>query len=220
MADELENRIMQTFAPPKRGAVSREEEEAVKGIRPPNERGGRLPKFYRSEANEIRSSFAPNSVLAEQYGVSVETIKRVREVGRYADVPYIARDEVDRRSTSKGNVSQPKRKRANVRENRGRPYKSGRSQLLSHERKAIANSILTLKETAEMYGVSVSMVKLLRREYGTTMNRTGPLTHRLVRDIHKDARPVDEVAKDNHLPVQIVRAIREGTFSQRLLKDS
>lgn len=218
MSEDVAKKIIKKFAPLPAGVKSREEEEMEKGVRPPKERGGRLPMFYRSEVDEIQNSLEKHAILAERFGVSVETIKRVREVGAFADIPYVARDEVDRK---KPKVTT--KVRAFAKSNgghRGRPFKSGRGPLTLGEKRAIAASMTPIAETAHSFGISIQLVKKIRMEMGGAAIRIKPVSHRIVRDVHKDTRPLQEIADAHHLPVQIVRSIKEGTFSQRLLADN
>jgi hypothetical protein len=76
---------------------SQVEEEMVAGAKPPAERGGRLPIFYRTEVEAIKRDERPIEEIAHSWGVSYDTIQKVKQRGRFANVPYIPRDEIDRR---------------------------------------------------------------------------------------------------------------------------
>lgn len=208
--------FIRKFGPLPAGAMSKEDEEAIAGERAPKDRGGRFPKFYRVEVEEIRESLEKHSLLAERYGVSVETIKRVREVGRFAGITYIPRDEMDRRTPLPNGKPRPTSNSEGTGYKRGRPFKSGRSHVTPQERRMMASDIRPIAEAAQAYGVSVPYLKKLRKEMGVSHIRAEALSHRMIRNITRDERPIADVARDMNLPTQIVRAIKEGSFTQNL----
>lgn len=224
----MDEEIIRSLMPQPVGTKTQEQEEMATGPKNPAERGGRFPKFYRHEVDEIRKSHEKHSVVAEQYGVSVETIKRVREVGRYINERYIPRDEIDRRPLYRDkHRDKPKAPKKAVTPQgnapagrKGRPFKSGRADLTDLEKQMIAKDIRSARQVAEAHQISVPYVKKLRREMGVSHVRTGPLSHRTVRDIHQDKKPLQQIAEERHLPVQIVRAIKEGSFMDKLKGDT
>ena len=76
--------------------LTRAEDEIIYGVRPPSERGGRLPIFYRDEVEAIRADQRAVAAIARDWGVAIDTIRRVKRRGCFSDFEYIPRDEINR----------------------------------------------------------------------------------------------------------------------------
>lgn len=139
-------------------------------------RGGRKPKLMRYEVNMIRADGRSTSECAKHYGVSENTIRRVKQQGVYRDIPYIPADEYIRDITMQGNgegysVQPSMRERERERKTGerttvkpiGRPYGSGREGFSNAELIDIASSSRTLRDTAEKYGVSKSTIYNIKK---------------------------------------------------------
>lgn len=193
--------------------MTQAEEEMMHGHKEPMRRGGRVPIFYRHEVDNIRADMRPYADIAETWNVSYDTILKVKQAARFKDVPYIARDELDRRVNYRSGLpvqlsmrDYPVAKATK----RGRPFKGGRQHpLTNEERSAISLDIRQAKIVAAQYNISVSYVAQIRREMGTVAIRRGPLTQGAIDSIKADARPYAEIAIVWKIPVQVIKHLKE-----------
>jgi hypothetical protein len=193
--------------------MDREQEESIYGEREPMARGGRIAKFYRAEVELIKQDGRPLNEIAEEWGVSYDTILRVKERGRFLGVPYIPRDEVDRRLNYGGERLQPVMKDFPLVRGRkkGRPFKSGRTAPFTEaERQEVAQDLRHAKELAAEYNVSVSYIERIRREMGVSHIRRGPLNEKIVAAIKADQRRYEEIASKWKIPTSVVQQIKEA----------
>ncbi len=179
-------------------------------------RGGKLPKFYRDEVDRIRMDTRPIAVIAEAWGVSFDTIQRVCQAGRFADVPYIPRDEAH--LTPEGNYSEARQIHAVPAKapKRGRPFKSGRREpLTEEEQRFILADLRPASAVAKELGVSAGYINTFRRENGLTSRRNGPLDHNTIEQIRADTRSHAEIAAAHSLPLIVVRHLKGANNDKR-----
>lgn len=193
--------------------MTRTQEEEIHGVRVPSKRGGRIAIFYRDEVEAIRKDKRPIMEIAEAWDVSFDTIQRVRQAGRFKDVPYIPRDEVDRRvSYLTGLPVQPTMSEFPVSRGgkKGRPFKSGREDALTEdERSLIASDKRRAHVVAAEYNVSPNYVNKIRREAGVSVPHRGPLTQATMDAIKADGRPYADIAIAFRVPALLVKKLKE-----------
>lgn len=171
------------------------------------QRSGRAPSLYREEVDAILADERGDTEAAKSFGVSVDTIKRVRQKGRFRAVPYIPRDEMDRTKADNLPMSAyPVTKGGN----KGRPFSSGRAALTSDEKLAIAVDHRPVRQVAEEYDVSMGYISKIRHELGTNMLRTGKVGLMALKEIAADSRDVETIAEHWSLPVKVIEAIRHA----------
>jgi|GEM_PF-5116645 len=199
--------------PPQRKRVLTQiEDELWNGVKPPSKRGGRVPKFYRKEVERIRADQRTLAEIAMAEGVSITTIMRVKQIGRYKNVPYIPRDEYDR---SKAYTVRKMVEEANrgVERRRGRPFKSGRGPLTDEEKERIVFERRPYAEIAQAYGITVATVNRIKYEYNRQLydNDAMHTAHKAMHEaIRKDPRHPQLIAQAYKVPGQVVLAIKRG----------
>lgn len=206
-----------TLANPPR-TMSQIEEEMLRGLKPPSMRGGRFPAFYRAEVEVIRADKRGLQEIADSWGVSIDTICRVQMRGRFKNVEYVPRDEVDRRipyEVTRTHADEP----TPYTEVRGRPFKSGRPALTSEEILAIVNDTRSPREIAWEYELTVNYVRKLRIKHGALSNRVSKITPGLVRSIKLDKRTPTEIASAFKVSTQFVKDVRQGRYGGDVISD-
>lgn len=164
---------------------------------------GRAPAFYRAEVEAIQMDERPTADIAAEYKVSFDTIQRVKQLGRFQNTPYIARDD----DPTHREVITP----IPTNSKRGRPFKSGRRQAFSEiELEGLAGDPREAREVAATYGVTPDYVNKVRRAYGTAMQRRGPLDHRTIAAIRIDPRNINAIASAYKVPGELVQRIKDG----------
>jgi len=165
--------------------LSQEEDEVIHGVRPPRLRGGRMSSLYRAEVDEIAADTRPRAQIAADWGISYDTVSRVKQVGRFKNVPYIPRDECDRtinyltgktyQATMLDTFNETKPEPQPI----GRPFASGRGPLEAWEFEQIGTATnVTVEELMERFGVSRSKVREIRRTYNNPRRRGPPVERR------------------------------------------
>lgn len=185
--------------------VTREEEELLKGLRRPSERGGRLPTFYREEVDRIRQDTRPLVDIAEAWGVAIDTIRRVQQRGSFAAVPYIPRDEVDR-SEKYPDYADAAIAYVQGQVRPGRPFASGRPALTDAELAEILVDKRPAKEIAHSYGLRTTYVQMLKRQLKYIEDV--PVTLKVT--IQGDQRDVDTLSRAYKVPKHIVEEIKRA----------
>lgn len=223
MSTDIDKLIQALEAPAERKGVRTQLEDQMRGQdKPACQRGGRLPVFYRSEVNMILADHRTLREIAETWQVSLDTISRVKQLGRFRTVPYIARDEIDRTLAYNGmrlqktmkdqhdevTAARPERYR------RGRPFASGREPLTEADKLAIAMAEGTVQEIAADSGVSPTYVKRLRRDYIMEVHRSKRLSPALVQAIIADTREVTAIAVAFKIPSALIIEIKAGRYDR------
>lgn len=183
--------------------------EVLRIERATKQRGG-MPKFFKHEVEAIREDKRIIAEIAQEWGCSFDTIMRVRQQGRFKDVPYVARDDIEmvegvEHRTVVQNYRAPRVKK-------GRPFKSGRREPVTAKEMAdIAQDARASFEVAEDYNVSRAYVNKVRREMGTTLYHRAPLTEGIIAEIAADGRSYNELALAYRIPLALVRWIKGVT---------
>lgn len=208
-ADEILEQLLQPDIPfPHK--MTQAEEEMLKGASKPSERSGRLPIFYRAEVEQIRADTRAPAVIAAAWGVAFDTIQRVRQAGRFRNVPYIPRDEIDRRQGQASEQKAMSHYQTTPVHKRGRPFKSGRETPLSEEEiLSIVSDQRQATIVAAEYSVSTSYVNNLKSKAGlSAKGRT--MTPDKVKAIIADQRDPALISRDFKVPKAVVEALKRG----------
>jgi hypothetical protein len=155
--------------------------------------------------------------MAEAENVSPVTIARVRQHGIYKNIPYIARDEINREAQAMGLQSHMSHLHPTyIAKSLGRPVKSGRASPSDDERKAIAYDKREVGEVAKAFGVSRSFVYKMRAQFGVRWVRVDPLSpfQREKFEMLKHTKDVDGISRALNLPALVVQALLDGEFAQ------
>jgi len=173
-------------------------------------RKGGVPKFFKHEVEAIREDERPLTDIAHDWACSFDTILRVRQQGRFADVPYIARDELDMAvDPVSGLIANPPAREMLKENKRGRPFKSGRRDpVTAVERAQIAQDPRHAQLVASDYKISRAYVNQIRREMGTTLLHRAPLTKSSIDQIRADGRRYEDIAHAFRVPIALVRWIK------------
>lgn len=212
MADNVRNEVERMLSEITGGPVivSREQEEDIYGEKSAFERGGRLPAFYRAEVDAIRLDMRSMQQIADAYKVSITTIARVKQRGRFAGIPYIPRDEVDRREAyPEGETRAPQMKDFVVPKTgrRGRPFANGRAALTDAEMASVLHDPRHPRDVAAHWGLATSYVISLRRRHGIAQR--GPLSEAVKQMIRDDPREPEVLAVIYKLPAKVIRHMKE-----------
>jgi hypothetical protein len=207
LSEEAE-KLLAAITPPKTYTGLPTEVNIREALRKP----GRVPKFYRDEVEQIKQDTRRIEDIAASWGVSFDTIQRVRQAGRFKHVPYIPRDEIDRRvNYLTGEPVQPTMSEFPVPPSpkRGRPFGSGRREPMNDEEKlAIATDPRPPRDVAQEYGVSTSYVNKLRRQAFDA--RRGALSKGTIEAIRADERPHAVIARSYRVPIALVEHIKSA----------
>lgn len=166
-------------------------------------RGGRMPSLMRFEVEMIRADSRNVTDAAKHYGVSENTIRRVREIGCFAGVPYIPADEYDNTVTitgvgasSRATYNQSPMSEFvhgpldNTGRKFGRPYPNRSKPFSDAELYDIASNAGT-SELAEKYGVSRSTIYNIKRKMSAML----PQGQSLIDVALNDPRPSSMLAR-------------------------
>lgn len=179
----------------------------------PLKRTGRLPSLYKEEVDAIRASYEggehDTQVLALRWSLSVNTIRRVLGLGRWADMPYIARDELNdsARYDSDGN-SLVMKDYDRTGHKRGRPFLNRAEEMTAEEKELIAADTRATADVAAAFGISRSYVYRIKQAYGVKSNRRAPMSMDTRRAIRADERPIGQIARAYKLPMVVVELIK------------
>lgn len=191
-----------TSAPPTQGAQTaahnylQEEARAFHDGRGRQKRG-RAPSLYRAEVDAIKRDGRPVAKIAREYGVSHMTIRRVKEIGMFAGVPYVPADEYERIIPARQMTQYDKRQ--------GRPLKRGR-EFTNEEIQFIISCDWTLDDLAHHFTVSRSTIGRLQQKWRGWF----PKGQRLEEIIRADPRQHHEIARQYLLSEHMVRQIQVG----------
>lgn len=173
-------------------------------------RKGGVPKFFKHEVLAIREDDRPIGEIAETWGCAFDTILRVRQQGRFKDVPYVARDEIEVVDGVPQRVIM--RDFSMVGSKKGRPFKSGRREPLTKEEMvAIAQDPRHSHQVAAEYMISRAYVAKIRREMGTTLLHRVPLTDGIIAQIEADPGGYEDIALKYRVPTALVKWIKGVT---------
>lgn len=167
-------------------------------------RGGRLPLLSRSDVELIKNDTRPAREVAAEYGVAADTVNRVRQVGRFKDMPYVPREETDR------TMEEPQAIVYNGRA--GRPFVTGRAGLSQEEREKIGRDTRSRVEVAREWGVSLAYIDKLRRIHGSHLVKRSPLSVETRAAIKASDLDDNYLASSYRVPAKVIRAIKDGTI--------
>lgn len=148
--------------------------KALHAIR--RQRPGRAPVLSRAEVEAIRSDMRRTGEIARYYGVSDETIRRVKQIGRYKDVPYIPVDEYKREITLEGMKNRHLHKRYSILEKQGPAVGrklAKREPLGAKEVRRILLERHNLTELADELGISKSTLYRIKRVAAASIQTSG-----------------------------------------------
>lgn len=121
-------------------------------------RPGRAPAFTRAEVDAIRADHRTLAEIAEAYGVSITTIRRVKRMGVYKGWRYMPADETTDDAIVMENlpveIVQPRS---------GRPYAKRGTPLTDEDIEFIRTTPRSTRTVAELMGVSHATIARLRR---------------------------------------------------------
>lgn len=182
--------------------------------------GGRQPIFYAHEVDEIRADKRSSAVVADEWGVSYDTIQRVRQRGRFRGVPYVTKEQASLRrkypplfSTEPVEEWQPPKPDAftTTKPNPvGRKFSSGRAPLTLDEIAAILVDKRPTRAIARDYHLQSNYVQKLKRDYATEDD----LKERIERcrdAVLADDRDVKTLSMAYKLPRGVIERIKHGT---------
>lgn len=174
-----------------------------------NRKGG-VPKFFKHEVLAIREDERTIGDIAVAWNCSFDTILRVRQQGRFANIPYVARDEIEMVDGVAHRVIM--RDFSPVGSKKGRPFKSGRKMALTQEEMvAIAQDARHSNIIAKDYNISRAYVNKVRRELGTVLLHRVPLTDAIIDEIKRAPGRYEDIALFNRVPVALVKWIKGVT---------
>jgi hypothetical protein len=169
---------------------------------------GRASKFTRDEANIIIADDDALHVLAIRYNTSVPTLMRIKSMGKWRGVPYVAKDE---RGVDPETLPVPSDDPSKVRMP-GRPHNTGRYATISDEEaRAIAVDNRTAQAVAAEYNITPSYVRAIRR-----MLEKAGLKQLSVLDIIRAGAeigvPLMELSRTHGIPTVVIQKLLPDLF--------
>lgn len=173
---------------------------------------GRLPYFRQAEIDRIREDDRPLSTIAEEHGVSTNTIRKIKKIGAYFNYEYQSREDAvttksqgDRTSASSRVTMHPKR---------GRPFTMNRGEVTAAEIQQIADDPRRSSDVARIHQLSRSYVVRIRADNHRTIPRPPyPISQRQYWSIRTSRRTDEEIMVEMlTVPIELIRAIRSGMF--------
>ena len=176
--------------------------------KPPTRHKGGVPKFFSHEVAAIRADPRTIVEIAEEWACSFDTILRVRQQGRFASVPYVARDDVQTIEGSERRIIMREYQPATA-SKKGRPFKSGRREpISSKEMIAIAQDARHANLVAKDFQISPAYVNKIRREMGTALIHRAPLTDGTIAQIEAAKGGYEDIALTYRIPTALVKWIK------------
>jgi hypothetical protein len=167
---------------------------------------GRKAALTRAEAKAVKEDMRPYWQIAESYGISKETIMRVKRTGRYKDIPYIPSDVDPREYGLKPRMSDYPRPSSG---RRGRPLRTGRPPLNDDEYAALLADLRAPELVALEFNVPVDYVRRQRKKHKIAAGREALLSEDIKVLIAIDKRPNWMLAREYKCPEFIIERIKE-----------
>jgi uncharacterized protein YerC len=167
---------------------------------------GRRAALTRAEAQAVKEDMRPYEQIAKSFGISKDTIMRVKRKGRYKDVPYIPSDVDPAEYGYLPRMSDYTRPRAGV---KGRPFKNGRAPLTEDEIAALLADRREAQDVADTFNVPLDYVRRLRKKHKVVTVREQGMPEETKVLIALDPRPNWMLAREYKYPEFIIEKIKE-----------
>ncbi len=167
---------------------------------------GRKPALTRAEAKAVKEDMRPYTEIAASYGISKETIMRVKRTGRYKNIPYIPSDVDPQEYGLLPRMSDYPRPTGGQ---RGRPFRTGRGPLSDDEYAAMLADLRTPDLVAAEFNVPIDYVRRQRKKHKIAAGREALISEDVKVLIAIDKRPNWMLAREYKCPEFIIERIKE-----------
>ena len=167
---------------------------------------GRKPALTRAEAKAVKDDMRPYHEIAASYGISKETIMRVKRTGRYKDIPYIPSDVDPQEYGLLPRMSDYPRPTNGM---RGRPFRTGRGPLSDDELASLLADLRPVDKVAAEFNVPIDYVRRQRKKHRISAGREALISEDVKVLIAIDKRPNWMLAREYKCPEFIIERIKE-----------